>query len=308
MGAGGGGDAAAVPGGDRAGDQGFGAAQQGADVRGDAAEAERARTRCSGICSAWLLYRAAERGGTIVSVAPTFKPQTINAMDRTRQSLDDNVVTRGKWQLVGGFHLPVSTRRGCSSSRGRHTSKVVGATADLLLSVDEAQDIDPAKFDKEFDPMTASTNATRVFWGTAWTSQTLLARQRRHGGEAGEGGRYQAGVLSDGRGRGEDGAGVWAAPGAGGQGAREAASAGEDAVFQRGDRCAGGDVQCGEDGADVWGSRPAPHGHLAQCARTRCRRGESALRVLDRCGGDGRGGAEDEWRRAWGTRGGIRRR
>jgi hypothetical protein len=25
----------------------------------------------------WLLYRAAERGGTIVSVAPTFKPQTI---------------------------------------------------------------------------------------------------------------------------------------------------------------------------------------------------------------------------------------
>jgi hypothetical protein len=27
--------------------------------------------------------------------------------------------------------------------------------------------------------MTASTNATRVFWGTAWTSQTLLARQAR---------------------------------------------------------------------------------------------------------------------------------
>jgi hypothetical protein len=27
--------------------------------------------------------------------------------------------------------------------------------------------------------MTASTNATRVFWGTAWTSQTLLARQKR---------------------------------------------------------------------------------------------------------------------------------
>ena len=62
---------------------------------------------------------------------------------------------------------------------GQHAAKVVGATADLLLSVDEAQDIDPGKFDKEFDPMTASTNATRVFWGTAWTSQTLLARQAR---------------------------------------------------------------------------------------------------------------------------------
>ena len=27
--------------------------------------------------------------------------------------------------------------------------------------------------------MAASTNATRVFWGTAWTSQTLLARELR---------------------------------------------------------------------------------------------------------------------------------
>ena len=27
--------------------------------------------------------------------------------------------------------------------------------------------------------MAASTNATRVFWGTAWTSHTLLARELR---------------------------------------------------------------------------------------------------------------------------------
>ena len=55
----------------------------------------------------------------------------------------------------------------------------MGATADLLLSVDEAQSISIAKFDKDFDPMTASTNATRVFWGTAWTLNTLLERERR---------------------------------------------------------------------------------------------------------------------------------
>ena len=46
-----------------------------------------------------------------------------------------------------------------------------------MLEVDEAQDVDIAKFDKEVSPMAASTNATRVFWGTAWTSQTLLARE-----------------------------------------------------------------------------------------------------------------------------------
>ena len=87
-------------------------------------------------------------------------------------------MTRGKWRSSAGFIFRFHKAR-VQFFSGEHTSKVVGATADLLLSVDEAQDIDPAKFDKEFDPMTASTNATRVFWGTAWTSQTLLARQMR---------------------------------------------------------------------------------------------------------------------------------
>ena len=32
--------------------------------------------------------------------------------------------------------------------------------------------------------MAASTNATRVFWGTAWTSRTLLARELRAAREA----------------------------------------------------------------------------------------------------------------------------
>jgi hypothetical protein len=88
------------------------------------------------------------------------------------------MVTRGKWRSSAGFIFRFHKAR-VQFFSGENTSKVVGATADLLLSVDEAQDIDPAKFDKEFDPMTASTNATRVFWGTAWTSQTLLARQKR---------------------------------------------------------------------------------------------------------------------------------
>src|SRR5512140_3469386 len=37
---------------------------------------------------AWLLYRAADSGGSIVSIAPTFKPQTVNAMERVRLTLD----------------------------------------------------------------------------------------------------------------------------------------------------------------------------------------------------------------------------
>jgi hypothetical protein len=62
---------------------------------------------------------------------------------------------------------------------GEARANVLGATADLLLSVDEAQSVSVGKFDKDFDPITASTNSTRIFWGTAWTSDTLLERERR---------------------------------------------------------------------------------------------------------------------------------
>jgi hypothetical protein len=54
---------------------------------------------------------------------------------------------------------------------------VVGATANLLLQCDEAQDVPVAKWDKDFAPMAASSRAMRVFWGTAWTGRTLLARE-----------------------------------------------------------------------------------------------------------------------------------
>ena len=127
---------------------------------------------------AWLLFRYARVGGRIVSVSPTFKPQTLNNMDRVGHSLDACVGTRHLWRSSKGYIYQFGQAR-LQFFSGESRAKVVGATADLLLSVDEAQEISPAKFDKDFDPMTASTNATRVFWGTAWTSNTLLERERR---------------------------------------------------------------------------------------------------------------------------------
>ena len=53
-------------------------------------------------------------------------------------------------------------------------------TADLLMEFDEAQDIDQDKHDKEFVPMTASTNAPRVYYGTAWDDSTLLERIKQN--------------------------------------------------------------------------------------------------------------------------------
>jgi len=126
----------------------------------------------------WLLFRYAKAGGRIVSVSPTFKPQTTNNMDRVKVSLDACVGSRGLWKSSKGYLYCLGNAR-LQFFSGEPRAKVVGATADLLLSVDEAQSVSPAKYDKDFSPMTASTNATRVFWGTAWTSDTLLERQRR---------------------------------------------------------------------------------------------------------------------------------
>lgn len=124
---------------------------------------------------AWLLFRFSRTGGRMVSVSPTFKPQVINAMDRIRINLERSPVA-ANFKTSAGFVFKLGAAR-IQFFSADPSAKVVGATADLLLSVDEAQDVDISKFDKDFDPMGASTNCTRVFWGTVWTSDTLLHRQ-----------------------------------------------------------------------------------------------------------------------------------
>ncbi len=117
-------------------------------------------------------------GAEIVKVSPTWKPQTLNAMRRLERVLEVNKLARHFWSKESGYIFKVGTCRLYFFS-GQPRSNIVGATANLLLEVDEAQDVLPAKFDKDIAPMAASTNATRVFWGTAWTSRTLLARELR---------------------------------------------------------------------------------------------------------------------------------
>ncbi len=114
----------------------------------------------------------------MVKVSPTWKPQTLNAMRRLERVLGGNLIARHLWTKESGYIYRCGKARIYFFS-GQPRSNIVGATANVLLEVDEAQDILPAKFDKDIAPMAASTNATRVFWGTAWTSRTLLARELR---------------------------------------------------------------------------------------------------------------------------------
>ncbi len=124
-----------------------------------------------------LLLSHAAVDADAVKCAPTFRPQLRISMRRlwmhvARSDLAgaarrrDNAVTLGRACI-----LFLSAEPG---------SNVVGHTASLLLEVDEAQDVDEEKFDREFRPMAATTNATTVMYGTAWDDSTLLERTKQH--------------------------------------------------------------------------------------------------------------------------------
>ena len=114
----------------------------------------------------------------MVSISPTWKPQSYNAMRRLETVLSNNLISRDLWSKSRDYIYRIGKSRIYFLS-GSSSANVVGATANLLLSIDEAQDILIDKYDKDIAPMAASSNATRIFWGTAWTSNTLLAREEK---------------------------------------------------------------------------------------------------------------------------------
>jgi len=128
---------------------------------------------------AYLLYFYSEFPLSMVAVNPTYKPQTVNALLRFDQVLARNPLTTDHWRKHGDFMRLVGQAR-ISFLSGDSKSNVVGATASLLLIINEAQDISPSLYQRKFIPMAASTNATRLLAGTLWTSSTLLSQEIRH--------------------------------------------------------------------------------------------------------------------------------
>jgi len=122
---------------------------------------------------AFLMLRFCRRGGTLVKAAPTYQPQLTLSRLRLETVLNTPWTARLWRRQENAIRLGAAR---CAFLSAQPGANVVGATADLLLECDEAQDVDPAKWDRDFAPMGASTNVTTVFWGTVWTSTTFLAR------------------------------------------------------------------------------------------------------------------------------------
>jgi hypothetical protein len=127
----------------------------------------------------YLLTLLAHRDASIIAAAPTYNPQTGLAMQRLDTRLSRHIVLQKEWRRSTRHVYRIRNARIHFYSAAPHAN-VVGATASPLLVINEAQDILPAVYDKRFAPMAAANNATRLFSGTAWTRDTLLAREERY--------------------------------------------------------------------------------------------------------------------------------
>ena len=110
------------------------------------------------------------RGGAGLKTAPTFRPQVINSLQRLKDCLRS---TGLPWSTEYGYQVNFGNARWLFFS-GAEVANVVGATASILLEADEAQDLDPDKWERDFRPMGAAGNVTSVLWGTPWAGDDLL--------------------------------------------------------------------------------------------------------------------------------------
>jgi hypothetical protein len=112
-----------------------------------------------------------------IKCAPTFDPQARLSMRRLWTRLQGAGL--GPWcqrEGSGAIRLGRARQVFLSAEPG---SNVVGHTARILLEVDESQDVDREKFDRDFRPMAAVANATTVHYGTAWEETSLLEQVKQ---------------------------------------------------------------------------------------------------------------------------------
>ena len=130
-----------------------------------------------------------------IRTAPTHEPQIINSKKRL-----EDIMKVDKKNVIGHplfFQQKVLKSEGYIWRFGNATvefmssgphANVVGATANECLDMDEAHKVGKAKFDEDFAPFTASTNAGTILWGVAadgmdtieWYRQNNSENKRKH--------------------------------------------------------------------------------------------------------------------------------
>lgn len=111
-----------------------------------------------------------------IKSAPTWKPQIALSEDRLKRALDDNPLSRGKWDTEKGYIYVLNTAKMVFMSAQERASRH-GETADLYQTIDECQHTSKTVYSQDFAPMRSSTGAPVFFMGTRWTEDCLLEDQ-----------------------------------------------------------------------------------------------------------------------------------
>lgn len=127
-----------------------------------------------------------------IRTAPTHKPQIVNSKKRLKEILQLDAKKRIRHPIFNGEKLQQeegyiwkvgnATVEFLSSSP---TANVVGATASECLDMDEAHKVIKAKFDEDFAPFTANTNAATLLWGVASNGMDTIEWYRQNNAENG---------------------------------------------------------------------------------------------------------------------------
>jgi hypothetical protein len=129
-----------------------------------------------------------------IRTAPTYLPQIVNSKKRLRELLQidakkrihHGMFGRAKLEREEGYIWRVGNASVEFISSGPHAN-VVGATASTCLDMDEAHKVEKAKFDEDFAPFTANTNAATLLWGVASNGLDTIEWYRQKNEEEGKG-------------------------------------------------------------------------------------------------------------------------
>lgn len=125
------------------------------------------------------LFKDSIKKATALTFAPTRAPQLVITKDRLKEICEDSPYCRDilkpSWHEWYQFKAGRFTLSLLSADADANTA---GHTATVVEQLDESQDILDATFKKICQPMTASTGAPVIFYGTEWNIDSLLHQQR----------------------------------------------------------------------------------------------------------------------------------
>jgi hypothetical protein len=150
------------------------------------------KNEVSGLIEARALVRHQHVGGSIVKTAPTYEPQVTTSKHRLEERTAEDPLVEGKIRWREGNIAQYGNAKVQFLSLDKK-ARIEGATASLLLEVDEAHLTDEKSFEDKAGPMPGFWAAPKVLWGVAGAKQDMLYRRMSHQ----LGGPPSAGIIQE---------------------------------------------------------------------------------------------------------------